>query len=86
MEHSPFDREHKAILDSLLLGTPGVVAGKMLGYPAYDVCKKLFACVYGHGVGIKVPERLATELVQTHYIASDRHCERLIGAWQSRSV
>ena len=35
----------------------------MFGYPAYYVNKKLFACLYEDGVGIKVPENLAKELV-----------------------
>ncbi|MGZ7109162.1 MAG: hypothetical protein ACXVHW_09355, partial [Methanobacterium sp.] len=36
--------------------------GKMFGYPAYYVNKKLFACLYEDGVGIKVPEDNANEL------------------------
>jgi len=39
-----FNVEHKKILDSFLLKTPGVVSGKMFGYPAYYINKKLFAC------------------------------------------
>jgi hypothetical protein len=45
--------EHKAVLDDFLLTLPGVHAGKMFGYPAYYVNKKLFACVYGEGVGVR---------------------------------
>lgn len=53
----------KETLDSFLLEIKGVTPGKMFGYPAYYVGKKLFACVYGDSVGIKVPEGLAKELI-----------------------
>jgi len=58
-----FNPEHKEVLDTLLLQIPGVVAGRMFGYPAYYVHGKLFACIYGEGVGIKVPEKVAGSLV-----------------------
>lgn len=58
-----FNRKHKEVLDALLLPVPGVVAGTMFGYPAYYINKKLFACIYGEGVGIKVPEKVAGSLV-----------------------
>jgi hypothetical protein len=38
-----FNIEHKKVLDEFLLKTPGVVSGKMFGYPAYYIQKKLFA-------------------------------------------
>lgn len=50
---------HKTILDSLVLNMPGVEEGKMFGYAAYYVGGKLFACLYGAGVGVKVPEAIA---------------------------
>ena len=58
-----FNPEHKEVLDTLLLQILGVVAGRMFGYPAYYVHGKLFACIYGEGVGIKVPEKVAGSLV-----------------------
>jgi hypothetical protein len=58
-----FNPEHKEVLDTLLLQIPGVVAGRMFGYPAYYIHGKLFACIYGEGVGIKVPEKVAGSLV-----------------------
>lgn len=54
---------HKAVLDSLLLNMPNVAEGKMFGYPAYFVNGKLFACIYGEGVGVKVPEEVANKLL-----------------------
>ncbi len=58
-----FSPEIKRVLDSFLLEIPIVVTGKMFGYPAYYVNRKLFACVYEDGVGIKVPYERAQELI-----------------------
>jgi hypothetical protein len=63
MTNIKFDPEHKKVLDSFLLEIPGVIPGKMFGYPAYYINKKLFACLYENGVGIKVPEDKANELI-----------------------
>jgi hypothetical protein len=63
MGKANFNIDHKRILDSFLLERPGVVSGKMFGYPAYYIKKKLFACVYEDGVGIKIPEKKAIELI-----------------------
>ena len=59
---------HKEVLDSLLLNMPGVVEGKMFGYPAYYVNGKLFACIYGEGVGLKVPEEAANKLLSEEHV------------------
>ena len=59
---------HKAVLDSLLLNMPSVVEGKMFGYPAYYVNRKLFACIYGEGVGLKVPEEAANKLLSEEHV------------------
>jgi hypothetical protein len=58
-----YNPNHKVVLDSVLLQMPGVVAGTMFGYPAYYINKKLFACLYEEGVGIKVPAKVADSLV-----------------------
>jgi hypothetical protein len=58
-----FNPKHKEVLDALLLQVPGVTSGKMFGFPAYYTGRKLFACIYGEGVGIKVPEKVAGSLV-----------------------
>jgi hypothetical protein len=58
-----FNVEHKRILDEYLLKIPGVVSGKMFGYPAYYINRKLFACVYEKGIGVKIPEDKANELI-----------------------
>jgi hypothetical protein len=58
-----FNMDHKRILDSFLLDIPGVVSGKMFGYPAYYIKRKLFACVYENGVGVKIPENKVNEFI-----------------------
>lgn len=63
MDKPSFSQEHKTALDALLLALPGVAAGKMFGYPAYYVGKRLFACVYGAGVGVKLPEAIANQML-----------------------
>lgn len=68
MTKAVFDPENKRVLDTLLLHLPGVTAGRMFGYPAYYVHRKLFACVYGTGVGIKVPEEIANNLLGKAHI------------------
>lgn len=69
MDKSHSKSQREAVLDSLLLKTSGVVAGKMFGHPAYYINRKLFACIYGSGVGIKVPEKLAKQLLSRQHVA-----------------
>ena len=59
-----FNSEHKAVLDNLLLGHPHVRSGKMFGYPAYYAGKKLCICLYEQGVGVKLPEQSAAQLLE----------------------
>lgn len=58
-----FNSEHKVVLDELLLNQPYVKAGKMFGFPAYYVGKKLCICLYEQGVGVKLPEGSAKKLL-----------------------
>lgn len=62
MKLNPIDASHKAALDALLLKLPGVSAGEVTGLPAYFVSDRMFACIYGGAVGIRVPVSTATEL------------------------
>lgn len=67
--HKPISEAgHKAVLDSLLLNMPDVVEGKMFGYPAYYVNGKLFACIYGEGVGVKVPDEVANKFLSEKHV------------------
>jgi hypothetical protein len=63
-----FNPDLKNVLDQVLLEIPGVASGKMFGYPAYYIRDKLFACLYENGVGIKVPQGTADDLVGGHGI------------------
>ena len=59
-----FNSEHKAVLDDLLLSHPLIRQGKMFGFPAYFVGRKLCICLYEQGVGVKLPERSAVKLLE----------------------
>lgn len=52
----------KTRIDALLLKLPGVEGGDMTGMPAYFVKGKMFACIHGKGVAIRLPAASATEL------------------------
>jgi hypothetical protein len=60
-----YNPEHKQVLDDLLLTHPLVQPGKMFGFPAYYVGKKLCMCLYEDGVGLKVPAETAARLLQS---------------------
>lgn len=51
------------MMDDLLLAMPGVQVGKMFGYPAYRVGRKVFAFVGGPGIAIKLPKARGQALV-----------------------
>jgi hypothetical protein len=63
MSKANFNPEIKKAVDSILLKHPYIVPGKMFGYPAYYIAKKLMACIYEEGVGLKIPESVANELI-----------------------
>jgi len=52
----------KAQIDALLLKLPGVGARKINGLDAYFVSDKMFACISGDGIGLRLPVATATEL------------------------
>jgi len=52
----------KAQIDELLLKLPGVSARKINGLDAYFVADKMFACISGNGIGLRLPVATATEL------------------------
>jgi len=57
---APPDR--KAQIDAVLLKLPGVTARKINGLDAYMVSDRMFACISGKGVGLRLPVSQATEL------------------------
>ena len=52
----------KAQLDALLLALPGVSARTINGLDAYFISDKMFACISGKGVGLRLPIAMATEM------------------------
>jgi len=56
------DSSRKAQIDAVLLKLPGVSAGKINKLDAYFVSDKMFACISGDGVGLRLPVATATEL------------------------
>ncbi len=56
------ESSRKAQIDALLLKLPGVSARKINGLDAYFVSDKMFACISGDGVGLRLPVATATEL------------------------
>ncbi len=52
----------KAQIEALLLQLPGVSARKISDLDAFFVNDKMFACISGNGVGLRVPAATASEL------------------------
>jgi len=52
----------KAQIDALLLKLPGVTARKINGLDAYFTSDRMFACISGDGIGLRLPSAAATEL------------------------
>lgn len=59
-----FRQDHLTALCSLLAGRDDVRQGHMFGFPAFFVGRRMFACVYGDGIGIKVPGEMAASLLR----------------------
>lgn len=56
------ESSRKAQIDALLLKLPGVSARKINGLDAYFVSDRMFACISGRGIGLRLPATAATEL------------------------
>jgi hypothetical protein len=52
----------KALIDAVLLKLPGVVAKKINKLDAYFVSDRMFACINGEGLGLRLPAATVTEL------------------------
>ena len=62
MTTEPDKTSRKAQIDALLLALPGVSTRKINNLDAYFVSDKMFACISGDGIGLRVPATTATEL------------------------
>ena len=49
-------------IDAVLLRLPGVSTKKIKGLHAYFVSDRMFACISGQGVGLRLPVAVAREL------------------------
>jgi hypothetical protein len=58
----PPQPSRKQQIDAVLLKLPGVVAKKIGGLDAYFVNDRMFACINGKGIGLRLPVATATEL------------------------
>ena len=56
------ESRRKAQLDALLLKLPGVTGRTINGLEAYFVADKMFACISGKGVGLRLSVAAAREL------------------------
>jgi hypothetical protein len=56
------DTSRKALIDAVLLKLPGVNGKKINGLDAYFVNDRMFACISGNGVGLRLPAATATDL------------------------
>lgn len=52
----------KVQIDAVLLAIPGVVAKKINQLDAYFISDRMFACISGKGVGLRLPAAQATDL------------------------
>jgi hypothetical protein len=60
--HMAPESSRKAQIDAVLLKLPGVSTRKINGLDAYFVSDRMFACISGHGVGLRLPAATANEL------------------------
>jgi hypothetical protein len=52
----------KSSIDALLLKLPGVSGKKINGLDAYFVSDRMFACISGNGIGLRLPVATAQDL------------------------
>jgi len=62
MAAAPPGPSRKSQIDAVLLRLPGVVAKKLNKLDAYFVNDRMFACISGEGVGLRLPAAKVTEL------------------------
>ncbi|MGH8766470.1 MAG: hypothetical protein ACRET8_12210 [Burkholderiales bacterium] len=52
----------KELIDAVLLKLPGIVSKKLNQLDAYFISDRMFACISGKGIGLRLPAATATEL------------------------
>ena len=56
------ESSRKAQIDALLLKLSGVTTRQINGLDAYFVSDRMFACISGNGIGLRLPVATASEL------------------------
>lgn len=62
MSANSIEPTRKEQIDAVLLKLPGVVSKKLNQLDAYFIGDRMFACISGKGVGLRLPAATATEL------------------------
>jgi hypothetical protein len=62
MKSSDAKPTRKSQVDAVLKKLPGVVSKKIGGLDGYFVNDRMFACISGNGVGLKLPVAMARDL------------------------
>ena len=62
MKASDAKPTRKSQVDAVLMKLPGVVSKKIGGLDGYFVNDRMFACINGNGVGLRLPVAMAREL------------------------
>lgn len=57
----PDESPRKAQVDALVLALPAVTSKRISQLDAYFVNDRMFACIHGDGLGLRVPIAIATE-------------------------
>ena len=58
----PKEPTRKSQVDAVLMKLPGVVSKKIGGLDGYFVNDRMFACISGNGVGLRLPVAMARDL------------------------
>jgi hypothetical protein len=62
MKKDNAEPSRKSQVDAVLMKLPGVVSKKIGGLDGYFVNDRMFACISGNGVGLRLPVAMAREL------------------------
>ncbi len=82
MDPFRFDQGCREALRALLQGLPGVREDMAFGLPGFFVGRKLFACLYGQVVGVRLPAELAARLLkQSHYTSFRPYRRPVMREW-----
>lgn len=77
-----FSEKHHEFIREVMQTYPEVREGRMFGYPVFFVGRRMFACIYGDGVGLKLPAEDVRRLLAMPGIAPFQpHGRRRMREW-----